>query len=53
MLSRLKAFKKMNEDARVIISCVDEVPYEELIEVLSVVNLAQLGVAFADLGGGQ
>jgi len=53
MLSRLRAFQKMNEDARVIITCDDDVPYQDFFEVISVADLAHLKVAFADVMGAR
>ena len=49
MLGRLKAFRELNEQGRVVISCHDDVPYENLVEVISVAHISGLSIAFADL----
>ena len=49
LLSRLKQFQELNENGRVVIQCDDRVPYKDLIEAISIVNLARLGISFANL----
>jgi len=47
--SRLEFFKGVNEQGRVVVQCGEDVPYEKLIEAISVVQIVELPMAFADL----
>ena len=49
MLGMLESFRKLNEKGRVVIQCGDDVPYKDLIEAISVVQLANLKISFANL----
>lgn len=49
MLGKLKSFQSLNEKGRVIISCGLDVPYSDLIEVISVAQISKLSIAFANL----
>jgi len=47
--ARLEFFKGVNERGRVVVQCADDVPYENLVEAISVVQIVELPMAFADL----
>jgi biopolymer transport protein ExbD len=49
LFSRLKFFRNINDSGRVVIRCQDEVPYEDLVMAISVVQSVELPMAFADL----
>lgn len=49
LASRLKMFRNINENGRVVVRCQDEVPYKELVEAISIVQYVELPMAFADL----
>ena len=45
----LKSFKRVNDRGRVVVQCADDVPYENLIEAISIVQIVEFPMAFADL----
>ena len=49
LLGRLEALRTLHENGRVVIQCQDDVPYEELVNAISLVQIARLKIAFADL----
>lgn len=49
LASRLKMFRNINENGRVVVRCQDEVPYKKLVEAISIVQYVELPMAFADL----
>jgi len=49
LLGRLKLFHDLNEQGRVVVKCEDDVPYQHLVEAISLVRAAGLPMAFADL----
>jgi biopolymer transport protein ExbD len=49
MFGKLKTFQGLNPDGRVVISCADDVPYEDLVEVISVAQAAKVSIAFANV----
>jgi biopolymer transport protein ExbD len=49
LLGRLEMFRNLNEKGRVVVQCGDNVPYKDLIEAISIVQIAELPMAFANL----
>ena len=49
LLSRLRMAHRMYEDGRIIIICDDDVPYDDLIQTISTIQMTELPMAFADL----
>ncbi len=49
LASRLKMFRKIKDDGRVVVQCGDGVPYKDLVEAISVVQAIQLPLAFGNL----
>ena len=49
LLGRLEMFRSLNEKGRVVVQCGDDVPYKDLIEAISIVQIAELPMAFANL----
>lgn len=46
---RLQGFQNLNDEGRVVIECGDDVPYRDLVEAISVVQYAELPMAFGDI----
>lgn len=49
LATRLKMFRKIKEDGRVVVQCGDAVPYQDLVKAISVVQAIQLPMAFGGL----
>lgn len=49
LANRLKMFRNINDEGRVVVECADDVPYADLIEAISVVQAVELPMAFGNL----
>lgn len=49
LLGLLRIAQRMHPTGRVIVMCDDDVPYDDLIQTISTVQMTELPMAFADL----
>ena len=53
MYSMLRPFAELNRNGRVVLWCQDEVPYESVVEAISVAQAVGLSISFARAGAGD